>query len=91
MASAHIIVHGRVQGVGFRFSAQQVATEHNIRGWVKNNSDGTVEMEAEGEKQDLDAFVADIEKGPSPYARVDHIDITTEKNEKGYKKFQIKE
>ncbi|MFG6114934.1 acylphosphatase [Halobacillus sp. MO56] len=91
MAFAHIIVHGRVQGVGFRFSAQQLATEHNIKGWVKNNSDGSVEMEAEGDKQDLDAFVEDIQKGPSPYAKVDHIDITTENNEKGYKKFQIKE
>ncbi|GGC88288.1 acylphosphatase [Thalassobacillus devorans] len=90
MAIAHIIVHGRVQGVGFRFSAQQVAAEHNISGWVKNNPDGTVEIEAEGEKHNLDRFMEDIQNGPSPYAKVEHMDITTENKEKGYKKFQIK-
>ncbi|MBM7552552.1 acylphosphatase [Thalassobacillus pellis] len=89
MAFAHIIVHGRVQGVGFRFSTQQVASQYDINGWVKNNPDGTVEIEAEGKKQDLDDFVNKIQNGPNPYAKVEHVDISTDNNEKGHSKFKI--
>lgn len=44
----HIIVHGRVQGVGFRFSAQQKAVEYNLTGYVRNLANGDVELEVEG-------------------------------------------
>ena len=42
------IVHGRVQGVGFRYSARQQAAALGLSGWVRNCWDGTVEVEAEG-------------------------------------------
>ena len=43
-----ITFRGRVQGVGFRFRAQQAAMEHGVTGWVRNEYDGTVTMEAQG-------------------------------------------
>ncbi len=48
MIRKHIIFHGRVQGVGFRYWSCMIATELGLTGWVKNLSDGTVEMEVQG-------------------------------------------
>ena len=44
----HIIFHGRVQGVGFRYTAKQLARSLGLTGWVKNEYDGTVVMEVQG-------------------------------------------
>ena len=44
----HIIFHGRVQGVGFRYTAKQLARSLGLTGWVKNEYDGTVIMEVQG-------------------------------------------
>lgn len=49
MQRRQIIFSGRVQGVGFRFTAESIASNLNLTGWVKNNSDGTVTMEVQGE------------------------------------------
>lgn len=49
----HFIFHGYVQGVGFRWKASHTARRLGISGWVKNLSDGTVEMEAEGGERDI--------------------------------------
>lgn len=46
----HLIFTGRVQGVGFRYSAQKLALEYDVTGWVKNLYDGSVEMEAQGKE-----------------------------------------
>src|SRR5699024_5324258 len=59
----HLIVSGHVQGVGFRFTAQQHATKYNLVGWVKNNPDGTVELEVEGPKNKINLFVNELEAG----------------------------
>lgn len=48
MIRKHIIFHGRVQGVGFRYWSCMIATELGLTGWVKNLSDGTVKMEVQG-------------------------------------------
>ncbi|MEK3886248.1 acylphosphatase [Bacillus sp. FSL K6-3431] len=48
--SVHAIVIGNVQGVGFRFSTQQLANKYHLSGWAKNVNDGNVEMHAEGKK-----------------------------------------
>lgn len=47
----HLVIHGRVQGVFYRASAQKKATELGLMGWVKNRIDKTVELVAEGERQ----------------------------------------
>jgi acylphosphatase len=65
MLKAVIIqVFGRVQGVGFRFYTEQKAKELNIAGFVQNKGDGSVYIEAEGNADDLDAFVDWCKTGP---------------------------
>ena len=48
---------GRVQGVGFRYTTQRIAGEFQISGWVRNRSDGRVELVAEGEQAEVERFV----------------------------------
>lgn len=60
----HAIAEGRVQGVGYRWFVQRWAERLGIKGWVRNLPDGTVELEAEGESQALDALVQELKKGP---------------------------
>jgi acylphosphatase len=83
----HLIVHGRVQGVGFRFFAATVATQYNIRGFVRNCMNGTVEIDAEGTGERLKSFLGEIRRGPS-YGHVDHVEETT-LPAKGYSSFDI--
>ena len=59
----HIFFYGRVQGVGFRYRAYYAAQRYGVTGWVRNNYDGSVEMEAEGTEEDIDKMIMDIEKG----------------------------
>ena len=61
----HIIVHGIVQGVGFRFFVRERSHQYGIKGWVRNRSDGSVEIHAEGEEERLNEFIAEVRKGPS--------------------------
>lgn len=69
----HYIIHGRVQGVGFRFFAERYARAENIHGWARNLPDGCVEIHAEGERESLERFEHHIGHGP-PRARVDAVD-----------------
>jgi len=87
---AHLIVSGRVQGVGFRFSTQQKAIELHLTGWVQNKIDGTVEIEIEGQKEKIEQFLQELEKGFHKFTRVDHIELNTSETKRGYKKFVIK-
>ncbi len=72
----HILVEGRVQGVGFRWSALRKAKELNIYGYVRNLPDGNVEIWAEGEENHLETFLAWCRQGP-PAAHV--INLTLNK------------
>ncbi|MGM0431356.1 MAG: acylphosphatase [Spirochaetota bacterium] len=69
-----ILLQGRVQMVGFRYFAVQQARQHNITGYVRNLSSGDVEIVAEGESEQLDAFLSAVKQGP-PAARVDQCDV----------------
>ena len=62
MQEIHAIFIGHVQGVGFRYTTKRYAQRHNIIGWVKNKEDGIVEMIAQGEKENLDALLKDINR-----------------------------
>jgi acylphosphatase len=55
-----VFYSGRVQGVGFRFTCQHIARGFQVSGWVKNLPDGRVELLAEGEKPELEAFLAKV-------------------------------
>ncbi len=66
-------IYGRVQGVGFRYYAQKKAEELHLKGFVKNRPDGSVYIEAEGNSDNLEAFVLWCEMGPS-WARVSKVE-----------------
>jgi len=55
-----VIYRGRVQGVGFRDTTQQLARGYAVHGFVRNLADGTVELVAEGESAEVDAFLAAV-------------------------------
>lgn len=74
--SLNIRVHGRVQGVGFRYNTRKAAEKFGISGYVKNEPEGTVFIEAEGEEEAIDQFVIWCHKGPM-WARVDRVEVQT--------------
>ncbi len=69
-----IHVKGRVQGVGFRWNAVREARNSGIYGFVKNLSDGSVYLEAEGSREKLDNYVNWCKKGPG-YAFVESVTV----------------
>ncbi len=76
-ARAHLMVAGRVQGVGFRYAAMVEAEARNVRGWVRNFPDGRVEIVAEGAAPAVNALVAWCRTGPR-YAHVYDVDVAWE-------------
>ncbi len=82
-----IHIRGRVQGVGFRWNAAREARSLGITGFVKNLSDGTVYIEAEGDKEILDDFVDWCRSGP-PFSSVESVEINSFPAT-GYKEFVI--
>ena len=60
----HIVVKGRVQGVGYRWFTRQVAQQLGIAGFVRNLPNGDVEVVAVGEEEALESFIAQLKKGP---------------------------
>lgn len=69
ISRVHVVVIGKVQGVGFRAFVEYQATQKGLQGWVCNQPDGTVELEAEGPKSMLEAFLTVLQKGP----RLSHV------------------
>jgi len=60
----HILLTGRVQGVGFRFFVVEQARRRGLTGWVRNRTGGQVEALAEGPEEDLQDFLAALREGP---------------------------
>jgi len=69
MTARHVIFIGRVQGVGFRFTAHRTAQRHQLTGFVRNLPDGTVEMLAQGPVQNIDDCIQDIKGYFGDYIR----------------------
>lgn len=69
-------MRGRVQGVGFRWYAREQARRSDLAGWVRNASDGSVEITAAGDPERLERFIAAVRRGP-PGARVDDVECLT--------------
>ena len=71
MVRKHLTFTGRVQGVGFRYRANSIATSLGLTGYVKNNYNGSVEAEVQGAPAELEAFVEKLKN--SSYIRVDYV------------------
>jgi acylphosphatase len=70
----HLIITGRVQGVGFRFYTQRKARELGVTGWVRNRRDGSVEMMVQGSTGAVESMIAWARRGP-PSATVAEVKI----------------
>ena len=66
------LVRGRVQGVAFRYHTALKANQLGLQGWVRNNKDGTVQVEAQGQENSLNDLIGYLHKGPA-HAKVDEV------------------
>lgn len=85
---AHVFVSGTVQGVFFRATTQEEATEHDVDGWVRNLADGRVEAVFEGPARAVDEMVEFCHVG-SPTASVEDVEVEYESPE-GIDGFEIR-
>ena len=88
MHRLHMVIHGRVQGVGFRYFALRRARELEVRGWVRNASDGAVEVTAEGEAAALASLREALGRGPAG-ASVERIDEEWTEGRPRFQAFEI--
>ena len=84
----HLVISGRVQGVGFRYWLQTVAIEKNIFGWVKNKISGDVESLIVGEEKKVKDLIKLCEKGP-PSSKVEHVKVNEYNKDYLKKNFDI--
>jgi len=82
-------ISGRVQGVFFRAETRDVARRLMLKGWVKNTIDGCVEVDAEGEDNNIGEFVAWCHSGPQA-AHVDNVDVEWSEPTNEFKSFDIR-
>lgn len=89
MAKKHlkIKVKGKVQGVSYRESTKAVANQLGICGFIKNETDGSVYLEAEGDTVFIESFLEWCHEGPDQ-ARVEYVE-TTEGELKNYRNFEV--
>lgn len=88
MQEIYCVLHGKVQGVGFRMFVLREATRLQIVGYVRNNADGTLTIIGQGLQQTLEDFITTIQHGPL-FARVDDIVTTWKIPVEHYSNFAI--
>ena len=79
MLRRHMIFHGWVQGVGFRYTVMGIAQKCSLTGWVRNNYDGSVEMEVQGADHRVDLFLQELHTGKpggNRWIRIDQMDVS---------------
>ena len=84
-----LIVEGRVQGVGFRYTTKQVADRIGVYGIVRNENDGSVYIEVNGDLNKVDDFIEEIRHSPSPSGKVDHVTLEEDASIEERVKFSI--
>ena len=75
MVRRRFIFYGAVQGVGFRYRARHAADLYRCTGWVKNEWDGSVSMELQGEEEDIERVILAIEQGR--FVHIENMDCRT--------------
>ncbi len=88
MKRFRICFYGRVQGVGFRYTAYHIAQGLSLTGWVKNEFDGTVLCEVQGDGAAIDEFLGKLNS--SRYIRIDDMDIKELAPDKSERCFDIR-
>jgi acylphosphatase len=84
----NITLRGKVQGVTFRETTKYVADQSGIKGFVRNEKDGSVYIEAEAEQWELDSFIEWCNEGPDR-AKVEHCEVTVTDELKNFRDFVI--
>lgn len=85
----HVLIQGRVQGVGFRFSTSHQAQNRGLTGWVRNCSDGSVEAEFQGAPEVVEDMIAWCRRGPST-ASVTSVNIESQDDVTGEEGFRVR-
>ena len=85
----HVFYSGRVQGVGFRLTAEEAALAYGVAGWVKNLRDGRVELIAEGGQGILEQFLEAIRQGPMKNF-IQHVQISWSSTSDTFERFEIR-
>ena len=88
MQRVEVRITGRVQGVGFRQFAHDRARRLGLKGWVRNERDGSVRAVAEGDEHAIDQWLQAVGSGP-PLARVDDVDVRRETASGMFRSFEI--
>ena len=84
----HLVITGRVQGVGFRYYVLRCARDRDLVGWVRNRPDGSVELVAEGDEASLRGLLADLKQGP-PLSWVQQVSTEWQSTQPGLQRFDI--
>ena len=87
LQARRVLYTGHVQGVGFRYTARRIAQGYSISGFVRNLSDGRVELVAEGSAAELDKFLAEIATTMSDHIR--HVDMQSGRATGNFHSFEI--
>lgn len=80
--------YGRVQGVGFRYTASHAANMYRLTGYVKNEYDGSVTCEVQGREEDIEQFIVTINRGR--FIEVDRVDKTQLELDKDERSFDVR-
>lgn len=88
MKQVYAMIHGAVQGVGFRLFVYHEAQNHHITGWVRNTSNGQVEALLQGEEKNINELLSFCQKGPIG-SKVDTIVASEYPGKELFEKFSI--
>ncbi len=88
MNEYHIIIKGRVQGVGYRWFSKQAAEELRIKGFVRNLPNGDVEVVAQGNPDQIEQFISTLREGPA-FAHVTDVKVTLRNVKELFSSFDV--